>query len=159
MKKLLIVRHANANHESTSGDFSRQLSNKGLQEAALMANRLKEQKMHPQHIISSSAPRALKTALIIAETLSLPKPETHESIYTGNKETLLGLIKGFDESHDFIVLVGHNPDVSDLLSLLTGISRDVPTCTMVLVIFAINNWQDITKGSGDMEWYSTPAQL
>lgn len=156
MKTLLLVRHANALHGSTKGDFERHLSAKGLDEAKQMAVTVQETGHVPQLIISSEAPRALNTATIFADTFGLTKPQTNSKIYEGNSKKLLSIINKFPDEHDNIALVGHNPDISDLLFLLTGKYRDVPTCTVASISFEFDEWEAIGANTGDLDWYATP---
>jgi phosphohistidine phosphatase len=156
MKTLLIIRHANALHKSTNGDFERQLSPTGLKEALLMANKVKEAGHVPQLIISSEAARAKTTATIFADTLGLPAPQTQMAIYDGNEKKLLNIINKFPDETDNIALVGHNPDISNLLFLLTGKHVDVPTCTVALLSFEFNEWEAISRNTGDLDWYASP---
>jgi phosphohistidine phosphatase len=156
MKTLLLVRHANALHKSTEGDFERQLSPTGLKEALLMANKVKEAGHVPQIIISSEAARAKATAIIFADTLGLPAPQTQMAIYDGNEKKLLNIINKFPDETDNIALVGHNPDISNLLFLLTGKHVDVPTCTVALLSFEFDEWEAISRNTGDLDWYASP---
>ncbi|MBD1394921.1 SixA phosphatase family protein [Mucilaginibacter glaciei] len=156
MKTLLLVRHANALHESVKGDFYRHLSAKGLDEAKQMAVTVKETGHVPQLIISSEAARALTTATIFADTFGLDKPKTNAAIYEGNEQKLLRIINKFPDGFDNIALVGHNPDISNLLLLLTGQMRDVPTCTVASISFEFDEWETISANTGDLDWYSTP---
>jgi phosphohistidine phosphatase len=156
MKTLLLVRHANALHKSTEGDFERQLSPTGLKEALLMANKVKEAGHVPQLIISSEAARAKATAIIFADTLGLPAPQTQMAIYDGNEKKLLNIINKFPDETDNIALVGHNPDISNLLFLLTGKHVDVPTCTVALLSFEFDEWEAISRNTGDLDWYASP---
>jgi phosphohistidine phosphatase len=158
MKTLLLVRHANALHKSTEGDFERQLSPTGLKEALLMANKVKEAGHIPQLIISSEAARAKTTAIIFADTLGLPAPQTQMAIYDGNEKKLLNIINKFPDETDSIALVGHNPDITNLLFLLTGKHIDVPTCTVALLSFEFNEWEAISRNTGDLDWYASPEQ-
>lgn len=156
MKTLLLVRHANALHESTKKDFERQLSPSGLNEALLMANKVKEAGHIPQLIISSEAARAKSTAIIFADTFGLPAPQTQMAIYEGNEKKLLSIINKFPDEVDSIALVGHNPHICNLLFLLTGKHVDVPTCTVALLSFEFNEWEAISRNTADLDWYASP---
>ena len=157
MKTLLLIRHANALHESVKGDFDRHLSAKGLDEAKQMAVTVQEAGHAPQLIISSEAARALTTATIFADTFGLAQPQTNPGIYEGNDNKLLRIINKFPDKFDRIALVGHNPDISNLLVLLTGQHRDVPTCTAAVINFEFDEWEAISANTGAIEWYAVPA--
>lgn len=156
MKTLLLIRHANALHESVKGDFDRHLSAKGLDEAKQMAATVQESGHAPQLIITSGAARALTTATIFADTMNLAKPQINDKIYEGSDQRLLKIINEFPDEVNNIALVGHNPDISNLLVLLTGQHRDVPTCTVASITFEFDEWAAISANTGDLNWYATP---
>ncbi|TWR29094.1 hypothetical protein FPZ43_12605 [Mucilaginibacter pallidiroseus] len=157
MKQLMLIRHANALHQYVKGDFERQLSPKGINEAIEMADRVKEAGIKPQLIVTSEAARAESTAQIFAERLGLPAPTTNGVIYAGDQNDLLKIINELPAKKDCIALVGHNPDISNLLYLLTGDLKDVPTATVVLISFEFDDWQLISGGTGTIKWYGSPA--
>ncbi|HEY0245371.1 MAG TPA: histidine phosphatase family protein [Mucilaginibacter sp.] len=156
MKKLLLVRHARATHETGFVDFERPLQYEGLQDSAIMAGRVHEHNLIPQLLVSSPALRALTTANIFAEHLSLPQPDTDKSIYDATQETLVTVVNGLPDSHDFIGLFGHNPGFSQLLYYLTGEVREMETCATVLIEFEVAEWGAIGNNSGKITYYSSP---
>lgn len=156
MKKLVLIRHANALHESSGGDFGRQLSSKGIGEAEEMAAKAVSASVIPQLVISSEAVRAKSTANIFVRHFDLPGLQTSPVIYEGNENRLLKLVNKFPADKDFIALVGHNPDISNFLYLLTGEVRDVPTCTVALIEIDADDWEHISSETGTLKWYGTP---
>jgi phosphohistidine phosphatase len=156
MKKLLLVRHAKATHETGYIDFERPLQERGLQDAAIMAGRLKEKNIIPQILISSPALRTLATANVFSQHLTIPQPQTNRVIYEATTTELVKVINGFSNDHNFIGLVGHNPGISDLLYYLTGQIQDVPTCAMILIEFDTNSWMEIIEDSGKLVYYDYP---
>jgi len=156
MKQLLLIRHAKATHHNDSNDFERPLTPSGLQDAAVMAQRLLEHNIIPQAIISSPALRAETTANIIAEHLSLHKLPTDMLIYEAKKDDLLKVISGLPDKYDFIALAGHNPDISDVIDRLTGEYKNMSTCAVALIEFHADNWQQISSGLGTLLFYDEP---
>ena len=156
MKKLLLIRHAKASHDNVYRDFERPLTPSGLRDATTMAERLHAQNIIPQAIISSPALRAETTANVLSEHLGLPKAHTDMLIYDAKKGDLLKVINGFSAQYDFIALAGHNPDISDTLTYLTGEIKDVPPGTVAVISFEIDDWKMMSKGIGDLIHYDTP---
>ena len=157
MKQLLLIRHANALNESTGGDFGRQLSPNGIVEAEEMAAKAISQGINPQLVVSSEAVRAKATAAIFCKHFNLLAPQTNPVIYEGGEKNLLKLVNSFPEDKNFIALVGHNPDISNFLYLLTGEVREVPTCTVALIIFEADEWEHISSETGTLNWYGAPT--
>jgi phosphohistidine phosphatase len=158
MKKLLLVRHATAQPESANGDFDRALSNKGINEATELAQKLKNNKIIPQLVVASSSLRTQTTAGIITNVLQLPKPQLNTAIYEASEQTLLKAINAFADTNDFTAMVGHNPGISYLLFTLTGEIRDVPPGTAILITFDVNEWNAVSSNSGTIVYYTAPEQ-
>jgi phosphohistidine phosphatase len=156
MKKLLLIRHAKAVHETGFADFERPLKYSGLEDAAVMAARLKEHSLIPQILISSPALRTLSTADVFTQHLSLPRVVEDKCIYDASSVTLVNVVNGFPDAHDFIGLVGHNPGISELLYYLTGEMRNLETCATVLIEFETDDWKAIGNRTGKLVYYDSP---
>lgn len=158
MKKLLLIRHARATHESGFKDFERPLVESGLKDAAVMASRLKENKHIPQILISSPALRTISTANVFTQHLAIPHAQTNEVIYEASVYSLVKVINDASAANDFIGLVGHNPGISELLYYFTGQMQDVPTCAMMLIEFDTDDWASITSDDGKLTYYDYPKK-
>ena len=156
MKKLLLIRHAKATHESGYIDFERPLQERGLQDAAVMAGRLKEKNLIPEILVASPALRTLSTANVFAQHLAISQLQTNKDIYEATILALIKVINALPDENDFIALVGHNPGMSDLLYYLTGQIQDVPTCAMMLIEFDTDSWMEIIEDAGKLVYYDYP---
>jgi phosphohistidine phosphatase len=156
MKKLLLIRHAKATHETGYIDFERPLQDRGLQDAAIMAARLKEKNIIPQIMVASPALRTLSTANVFSQHLAIPQPQTNKDIYEATTEGLIKVINALPDEHHFIGLVGHNPAMSDVLYYLTRQLQDVPTCAMMLMEFDVDSWMEIIEDAGKLVYYDYP---
>jgi phosphohistidine phosphatase len=158
MKKLLLIRHAKAEKDTSVKDFDRPLKYIGMQDAGFMADRIKDHSLIPQLIITSSALRTKTTAEIFTDHLGLPQPQTNKTIYEASEKTLLKVINGLPDEHNFIALVGHNPAIAQILYYLTGEVREVHTCTVALIDFDIDDWTSVSKNLGKLAYYSSPKE-
>jgi phosphohistidine phosphatase len=158
MKKLLLIRHAKAEKETSVKDINRPLKYIGIQDARFMAERLKENSIIPQLIITSPALRTKTTAEIFAEYLLLQDPEINKAIYEASQQTLLRVINQLPNQHNFIALVGHNPGISQILYYLTGEGREVHTSTVALIEFEIDDWKAVSNDMGSLVYYSSPKE-
>jgi|SRR6478735_7154714 len=156
MKKLLLIRHAKATHESGFADFERPLTDKGFQQAELMAARLKANSIQPQILVASPALRTLATANVFSQILGLPKAITNKIIYDASESALLKVIEGLPQDKDLIALVGHNPGISQVLYYLSGAIREVPPCSVALIEFELDTWAEIYEATGKLTFYDTP---
>lgn len=156
MKKLLLVRHAKAVHDSDYSDYERPLKHSGIRDATMMAERLSSESIIPQLLVTSPSLRTSATADILAEHLELSKPLKNEHIYDASQQTLLDVINQFPDEHDFIGLVGHNPGINQLLNYYTGNLREVSPGAVALITFEVDEWKEVTYDSGKLTWFSSP---
>ncbi|MVN89770.1 SixA phosphatase family protein [Mucilaginibacter aquatilis] len=158
MKKLLLIRHAEALPHSEKGDYYRPLSQKGEADVKNLAQKLNANNLVPEQIICSAALRTQTTANTLATAFNINNLKATEAIYEASENTLLREINHFSNAYDFVAMVGHNPSIAYLLLNLTGKVRDVPPCTAVTVVFEdADSWQEITHESGVITWYATPS--
>jgi phosphohistidine phosphatase len=156
MKKLLLIRHAKATHETGFIDFERPLKPLGLQDAAIMADRVKEQGIVPQMLVASPALRTLSTANVFSQHLDLPQAKELSGIYEASEEQLIDIISGLDDEKDFVGLVGHNPGIAQVLYYLSGEVKDVQPGAVALIKFDTDSWTSIGSKSGKLIFYDTP---
>ncbi len=156
MKKLLLIRHAKAEKDTSVKDADRPLKYIGIQDATFMAERLKDSGNIPQLIVTSPALRTKTTAEIFADHLSLPEPEIKKNIYAATQVMLLKVISQLPNEYDFIAIVAHNPGIEQILDYLTGESREVHTSTLALIEFDTNNWAEISGDTGKLTYFVGP---
>jgi phosphohistidine phosphatase len=121
------MRHGHAEEQSTTGrDFDRALSAQGKQETLVRATKMVAEHLAPQLILASSARRTRETALLIATEVGLPSSALRFdlALYNATARALQAAILA--ERHEpHILLIAHNPGVSELARLLSG-NGDLP---------------------------------
>ncbi len=160
MKRLFLIRHAKSSWEDASlSDFERPLNKRGKNDAPFMGNILSQQGVHADLIISSPAKRAFSTAKRIAKHLqySIDRIEKDKSIYLSNPDTLLEIIKKRSEEVNTLMLVGHNPELTELANQLCDKHiENVPTCGIVCINFDVSHWHSIHKTNSKFEYFDFP---
>ena len=156
MKKLVIIRHAKATHESGYVDFERPLTSGGMHDAAIMAGRLKENKQAPKMLVSSPALRTISTANIFSQHLSIAAAEEIKGIYEADMDDLVEIVTELPDDIACIGVVGQNPGIGQLLYYFTGAAHDVPTCAVAVVAFDTSVWASVTSNSGRLVYYDYP---
>jgi phosphohistidine phosphatase len=145
MKELFILRHAEAvSAKYNTSDFDRQLS-KGCNEVHLL----------PSVIYSSSARRALTTAIIFAEETNFPQDKivVLPKLYDLYPDQLMDIILETSDDFSKVMVVGHNPVLTVFLNIYTieGIVN-LPTGTLVQVEYPNNEtWQSIKEAKGNIK--------
>jgi phosphohistidine phosphatase len=123
MSRLYLLRHGIAEDRGTGlPDAERRLTPKGEKRVAQVADGLRRLEIEPGKIVTSPLPRARRTAEIVADALgATDRLENADILRAG---TSAGSIREWlrGQKEPTLMLVGHNPDLTDLLGLLLGIS-------------------------------------
>ena len=163
MKTLILVRHAKSSwNDQAQRDIDRPLNDRGRHDAPLMADRMLARGVCPQRILSSPALRTVSTAEIFANHLSIPNELIHHErqIYLASSGHLLNLIKHQDDNIDSIMLVGHNPALTDFFNDLCATARldNMPTCCVAELIIDISSWSDLEFGKAELQEIDYPKK-
>ena len=162
MKTLTIIRHAKSSWKDLElKDFDRPLNKRGKRDAPLAGQRLRENSISPDLIVTSPAKRALTTAKLIANEIGYSKKNlvSDQRVYMADVEDLIQILRKVDNSCKNVAIVGHNPDMTDLANELTGESIDnVPTCGVVHATLDIKSWQDLDEGKGKLVLFDYPKK-
>lgn len=160
MKRLTLVRHAKSSWKDPElADFDRPLNKRGKRDAPMMGERLAGRDRRPELIVSSPARRAHKTAQLLARELDLPDQRLIHApgIYEAEAEELLEIVRGLDDRWEHVLLVGHNPGLTELGNLLgdCGI-ENIPTCGVLCLEFDAEKWKSLGPGAGTQVFYDFP---
>lgn len=158
MRILYITRHANTLPATgRMRDFDRQLSERGLADAPMMAQRFAARREPLDFLIASTAVRTQATARAFAEAMGNMKIESAPSLYGASLDTLMGIIAGFKDELRSAMIVGHNPGVSQLVDHLTGgVGTHLIPCTTVRIDLHVDSWKEVAGGIGSEVWRDAP---
>ena len=160
MKRLILVRHAKSSlNQPLVSDHDRILNQSGKNDAKLIGQYLYNNHYFPSYIISSSATRTLETAQIIIKQIDFKSNiEKQSLIYRASMLEILNLIYNIDNQYESIMLVGHNPTITELINHIANIRIDyVPTCGIAVVDFNVT-WEDIKK-NGELIDFIYPKKI
>ena len=161
MKTIYLVRHASAVDKSeASTDFERSLTKNGMKDAENMAKKLKEKNITPDLLISSPAKRAFETALILAKELNYPVQNSilKNVIYeSSSAESFLDLVHEAGDKYNSIMLVGHDPTMSQFAQfLIKDFQKNVPKAGVVAIELNKDSWKDIHQKDGELKFFEFP---
>jgi phosphohistidine phosphatase len=164
VKRLTLMRHANAQWKDPQiSDFDRPLNRRGTGEAEAMSRRLIELKLIPAMVLTSSARRARQTTDIVARALGIPprKARTDESLYLAPAEDILRVIQTIGPRIPHLMIVGHNPGITELANLLAPDAHvDLGTAALCSLTFDTRSWSDVKAGNlRDVRSESPPVRL
>jgi phosphohistidine phosphatase len=152
MKRLVIVRHAKTEQGGYDHDYKRELTDKGRNDAHLIAGDLKKRDIIPGYIISSPAVRALTTARIYAEELDFPKDKIIQKkglYFDDTTQDFIELIREVPNDLNTLFVFGHNPFMYILSNnMSSNFEGDMPTCSTVILDFDIDSWEKIEAKQG-----------
>ena len=145
-KTLFLLRHAKA---ITGGllalDQDRPLSDRGLKDSNKLGVKLHKKGVHLDLLVSSNAIRAITTAQIIANKLDMKHTNflIDPLVYGAELNALLELISHIAKRYDDVMIVGHNPSITDLASHIAGEPIAMPTCSLMKASFDFKDWRKI----------------
>jgi phosphohistidine phosphatase len=148
MKTLFLIRHAKSSWDDTAlPDKDRPLNDRGKRDAPKMGKRLARRDVKPDLILSSPAMRALTTAEIIAKKLDYKRKDivVDDRLYAGEADDLLNVIHKLGDKRERVILVGHNPELTDLAHRLSSEITHMPTCAVAAFTFDAKSWSNIGK--------------
>ncbi|HJZ40681.1 MAG TPA: histidine phosphatase family protein [Bacteroidales bacterium] len=159
-KTLHILRHAKSGWNSEGiADIDRPLKTRGVKSAYEISRKLKLQGLIPEQIISSPADRALHTAVIFARVfeINMENLQINNLLYESSSGKILDYIRKFSHDFDSVMIVGHNPDLTDLAGSLMKLPiEDIPTSGVVTLTFRCENWKKIDRDCLDSHQFTFP---
>ena len=161
MIELYLLRHGIAVDPITSGvpDEARPLTEKGIKRMRQIARGLRSLDLEVEAIITSPLVRARETAEIVAELLgSSVRVETSKVLATGSGPAAIERWLG-SRSEARLMLVGHNPTLSDLVSLLVMGAGSSPICELKKGGMAALERIAGSPGLYELNWLAPPRLL
>jgi phosphohistidine phosphatase len=166
MLRLIIFRHAKAVPHGAAPDFDRALAPRGIAAAAEMGRMMAEENLIPDLALVSPSLRTRQTWEQAAPALP-GVPVTYESrVYEASAGALLALVNATPDAVKTLVLVGHNPGVSDLARQLVGhgdryafarLKTKFVTAGVAVIDFHVDHWTDVAPGGGRLDRFVTPT--
>jgi phosphohistidine phosphatase len=162
MIELLIMRHAKSDWgDGVGSDLERPLAPRGVKAAKRTGRLLSRLGAAPELILSSPALRARSTAERAAAGGGWPSsiaivPE----FYGGRCAEVMTAIASFETSVRRILVVGHEPTWSDLVTVLCGGGRVfMPTAAVACLALVGDGWSELGPGRAELMWLVNPRML
>ena len=122
--QLWLLRHGDAEPQGTRKDFDRKLNDRGERQAAAAGGALAALGIEFELVLTSPRVRARETARIACDALGVA-PAEHEPLAGGfGRDDALEIVKsGADDGR--VLVIGHEPDFSQVVRDLTGAEVDL----------------------------------
>jgi phosphohistidine phosphatase len=161
MKRLIVFRHAKSSWDDAGlDDHDRPLAARGEHDAPEMAQRIAaSDDLARAVLVTSTARRALATAdALVAAAEPAPDLVRDERLYLASPRTILAVLATQPDTADTIVLVGHNPGLTQLVNLLLPNLdlANLPTAGVVCMSLPIASWADIDRGPAALTYCDFP---
>lgn len=127
--RLTLLRHGHAQPiASAADDFERQLTARGRVEATGVGARLLLAGLVPDLVLASSARRTQATAQLMAAACSMSKDrlECRDELYNASAEAIWQVVATQAGRARHVLVVGHNPGISELASRLAAGTAGLP---------------------------------
>jgi phosphohistidine phosphatase len=174
MKRLYILRHAKAAPgEPGQDDHARALTLRGIADAEAMAHYLRKNGARIDRVLVSTAARTVQTADMVLRELQMPpRADYRDALYLAPPGKILTLLQGTPARAEAVMVIGHNPGLEELASLLAREPvrrkererRDVleekfPTAALAVLDFDIARWRDLAPDEGVLADFVRPKDL
>jgi phosphohistidine phosphatase len=150
MKTLYIVRHAKSSWEYDSiEDIDRPLKKRGIKDAHLISKFLSKKIEKPDVFITSSANRALHTAVIFFVKINFSKAniKIKRQLYSFSDGYLVKTVHALDDGFSSAVIFSHDHGINTFVNKFGSKPlAHVPTCGVIALQFHEKHWKNIKKG-------------
>lgn len=166
MRRLILFRHAKSVWPQGVPDKDRPLAERGRLAAPLMGAYIARHDLVPDLALVSPAMRTRQTwTYATGDWSKLPRVEFESAIYEAVAERLFRVVKDQDKAVKSLMLVGHNPGLADMMTLLVTRNQrgELPgkfsTAGLAVIDLPVGDWADITPRLGTLERFVTPKSL
>lgn len=161
MKRLILMRHGDAPNVK-EGDRFRLLSEKGMKQSREAGDYLVRAHIIPDLIYVSPVERTMKTLECLASAFKKTSlTEIQIGLYAALKERILSIIEKCPEDINNLLVIGHNPGISELLRFLPIVKDEhykqvkeyvFPEGGLVSLVYEIDNWGLVSVSDGLFEY-------
>lgn len=155
-RRLVLLRHAKSDWSTGDPDEQRPLAARGRRDAPAAGRWLRKQAGPIDLVVCSPATRARQTWDLAAGELDrLPSVRYDERVYDADAAELLRLVRELPDDVHSVVIVGHNPGMEDLASLVTGENHTMSTSSIAVLTWH-GTWAEIEPGTARLADEATP---
>jgi len=155
-RQLLLLRHAKSAWPPGAADADRPLAPRGERACTVIGAYLARQAILPDHVAVSPAQRTRETAQRVLAAASCPaEPVIEPQLYEGDPFLVL---REVPDHARCAMLVGHEPELLELVRVLCGADVRLPTAALALLELEAP-WALQPAGRGVLQLLVTPKLL
>ena len=170
MRRLMLLRHAKSDWSAPGmRDHDRPLNPRGRESAPKMGAYMARHGLVPDLILASTAARVTETLdLLLPAFEKPPKVVTDRRVYEAEPDALLAVVKTTPRATHSLLMVGHNPGLGELASLLIAagdvearqrLIEKFPTAGLAVIDFATDDWGKLHPRGGRLDRFVVPRAL
>lgn len=156
-RRLVLLRHAKAEHGLDVSDHDRPLTLLGRRQSSRVGVGLAAADLVPDVVLCSTSLRTRQTWELARSALGAGQPAVTyvAELYDAGPDDLLALVRDVDAGAGVVLVVGHEPTMSRAAAALAGPGSDdavrtrvhlgVPTASWT--VLAPGPWADLSRGS------------
>ncbi len=165
-RELWLMRHGKAERYDGIEDYDRPLKKRGKRDAKLIGEWLKNGDLIPDLVISSPAIRAIATAKWVCQSIGSGQQQIQmeKRLYDEGLTRVKAVLADCPQTLNRVLLVGHNPELEELLifllndSRLPSVDKLFPTATLARLSMP-GDWSQLTPGCAELLAITYPKQL
>jgi phosphohistidine phosphatase len=124
-----------------------------------MSLKLSEKINKIDFIISSSSKRTILTYEYFKNKINFNNELFTDELYHASSKTVISIIKDTNSDINSLMLLGHNPGLTETVNYLTNHHLyNLPTTGIIIVKFNVSSWSKISEldKKGNLEWIKFP---
>lgn len=169
VRRLVLLRHAKAERGASLADIQRPLALAGRRQSGHVGSRLAAAGLLPDVVLCSSAVRTRQTWELSRATLGAADVDVRfdDAVYHAGVSDLIDLLRGVSDHARTVLVVGHEPTMSQTAAALAGeestpeavarVRVGVPTATYSVLELA-GVWQTLDLGAARLTTVVSPEQ-
>lgn len=150
MKRLILLRHAEAQPSHLAPvDRDRPLALAGLQQLEHRRSTIQQTLKDVDYVLCSNSRRTRQTLEAVRASIP-PKCEVEyiDALYQASSETIIKHLSGVKNTFGTVLVVGHNPSLSDFLSRViavhpSNVSGNLGTSDLACFAGNFTSWADV----------------
>ena len=161
MRQILAMRHAKSDWDADfASDHDRPLNERGVRSARLMGRFLTARDLVPDLIITSTAVRARSTAELAASAGAWDTDiRLERGFYEEDPDGVISLAGRSPDSARRLMIVGHQPTWSGVVSTVTGKRVEMKTASVAVIGIEIDAWSALRSARGSLEALHHPRSF
>ena len=155
-RRLVILRHSKSDWTTGAPDHSRPLNVRGRRDGPAAGQWLRLNVGRLDAVVCSTSTRTRETWELVSSKLpDAPEPTFADDVYEASAVDLLDVVRNLPDSAASVLLIGHNPGIEDLTTLLAGEYLPMTTSAVAVLTWP-GGWGDVGMVTATLQAHAAP---